>query len=917
MLLLVFCQNYFAQAPQGIQYQAIARDFSGNPIPNQNISVKFDIHDNTPLGTVVFSETHTGLTTNSFGLFNMVIGTQNPSGFQSINWGSGSKFIETSIDAGTGFVSISNTQLMSVPYALYAESSGNAGTNLPQGINGQILNYNGTAWDSTSAILINPAFILANKKFGIGTIPGFPFSLDVVGNSRVTGLSLADSIRTNNFRMLNGAGSGKVLTSDLLGNASWQIPSGNSGTNLPQGINGQILNYNGTAWDSTSAILINPAFILANKKIGIGTVPGSPFSLDVVGNSRVTGLSLADSIRTNNLRMINGSGSGKVLTSDLLGNASWQTLNQNFWGLNGNAGTNAGNFIGTTDAVPLQFFTKGSQRIFIDTLGRVGIGNANPSYLLHSAKTSSLNNDFTGVFDMISFATGSAYGIGGNIYGTGSGSFTGILATATGTSTGTITGIVSQVTGNGNGDKIGIKSKVVGSGGKTIGIQSLAKGVINDTTISIYSNGTGSPHSFALYTDTGKVYFKDSVGIGVFSPTAKLDVNGNAWIRNNLKVSTYTLPNTNGANGQVLTTLGNGATAWTSPGPGGTILPNANTGQFLFYNGTAWDSINRNNLFYNIGNNFFGIGTTNPNSNLEIYSNNPSLGIINNSGFGSSTLDLSNNTGTSASLRYDHGSNRMYFKTNSSDRMYLDGAGNLVLGNLNSISSGLNLGQNMNLVFEGNTNNSISTILNATDPTSNRLINLPDASGTLLLDPTSVSGDMIIRSGTSTVALPVGSLGDVLNVGPGNIPTWAPITSLLPAPQWIQAGTNISTAANINQVGIATSNVTSTLTVNGTFALSNIYTAPNGSFTLTVSASDPYSVFLIPFNGISINLPIASAVPGRIYTIKQIGISTLTTTIQSTGCNVEGTGTYTLTGPIGSGITLISDGANWWIIGKI
>ena len=64
-LLSVFAQ---AQAPQKINYQAIVRDASGQPLAGgTNVTVRFRIHDLSPSGAVVFTETNTAIT-NQFGL---------------------------------------------------------------------------------------------------------------------------------------------------------------------------------------------------------------------------------------------------------------------------------------------------------------------------------------------------------------------------------------------------------------------------------------------------------------------------------------------------------------------------------------------------------------------------------------------------------------------------------------------------------------------------------------------------------------------------------------------------------------------------------------------------------------------------------------------------------------------------------
>jgi len=83
------------QAPNAIPYQAVARDNSGNIIANQNISLRFSIHNATVSGTVVYSETQSA-TSNSLGLFSVNVGQGIViSGtFSSIAWNSGNKFLQ-------------------------------------------------------------------------------------------------------------------------------------------------------------------------------------------------------------------------------------------------------------------------------------------------------------------------------------------------------------------------------------------------------------------------------------------------------------------------------------------------------------------------------------------------------------------------------------------------------------------------------------------------------------------------------------------------------------------------------------------------------------------------------------------------------------------------------------------------------
>lgn len=113
----------FAQAPEAINYQAVARDGSGTPLVNQAVNVQFEIRQGGANGTPVFTETHS-LTTNPYGLFTASLGSgSNVIGdFSTIDWGTSSFYLHVTVN---GDAMPSATQLLSVPYALYAKESGN------------------------------------------------------------------------------------------------------------------------------------------------------------------------------------------------------------------------------------------------------------------------------------------------------------------------------------------------------------------------------------------------------------------------------------------------------------------------------------------------------------------------------------------------------------------------------------------------------------------------------------------------------------------------------------------------------------------------------------------------------------------------------------------------------------------------
>ena len=127
----------FAQSPNLMNYQGVARNAVGNVLPNQNVALRLTIRDGSATGASVYSETR-NVTTNAFGLFNVVVGSPGAvtsSGtIAGINWtafgaGAGPKFLQVEIDpvGGTSFVSVGATQLVSVPYAMNAAGAAPVG----------------------------------------------------------------------------------------------------------------------------------------------------------------------------------------------------------------------------------------------------------------------------------------------------------------------------------------------------------------------------------------------------------------------------------------------------------------------------------------------------------------------------------------------------------------------------------------------------------------------------------------------------------------------------------------------------------------------------------------------------------------------------------------------------------------------
>ena len=128
LLSLVFIAiSVFAQAPEGIIYQAEARDNLGNIIENESLDVKITILENDMDGAVVWEGLHS-VTTNKYGMFVLVIGTgTNTYGFSfnEISWGTNAHFLNVEVKTAGAFdwIDMGTTQFLSVPYALHAKTA--------------------------------------------------------------------------------------------------------------------------------------------------------------------------------------------------------------------------------------------------------------------------------------------------------------------------------------------------------------------------------------------------------------------------------------------------------------------------------------------------------------------------------------------------------------------------------------------------------------------------------------------------------------------------------------------------------------------------------------------------------------------------------------------------------------------------
>ena len=135
LIAIIFSTQLFAQAPNKMSYQAVIRNSSNALVVSKSIGMQISILQSSATGTAVYVERQFP-TTNANGLASIEIGTGTivSGSFSTINWANGPYFIktETDINGGSSYTITGTSQLMSVPYALFAANSAVG----PQGIQG-------------------------------------------------------------------------------------------------------------------------------------------------------------------------------------------------------------------------------------------------------------------------------------------------------------------------------------------------------------------------------------------------------------------------------------------------------------------------------------------------------------------------------------------------------------------------------------------------------------------------------------------------------------------------------------------------------------------------------------------------------------------------------------------------------------
>ncbi|MGZ3920452.1 MAG: beta strand repeat-containing protein, partial [Bacteroidia bacterium] len=292
-LFSIFFLHSFSQAPKLINYQGVVRNAAGVPVTSP-VKLKFEIFPVSSGGSSVFSEVQS-TNTNSLGLFSTQIGKNSS---LNINWGTGSWFLELSVDTtntGNSFVIIGRQQMVSVPFALYAENAGSAPAP-------SVTFSNNILYIGTNSVSLPPApvyfagnGIAINSGTIVNTAPDQTITIAGAGNALVNGpypdftvtaVPQVLSITNNVISLSSGGGSVVLPATSTTPNTS--LTSSGIATVTTSGTN-------------TFNIAVAPPNIIGTGGTTVGgTYPNLTINSPTVGPATINGAGIASTSSSGN-----------------------------------------------------------------------------------------------------------------------------------------------------------------------------------------------------------------------------------------------------------------------------------------------------------------------------------------------------------------------------------------------------------------------------------------------------------------------------------------------------------------------------------------------------------------------------------------------------------------------------------------
>jgi len=399
----------FSQAPQKINYQGIARDASGMVLKGGNIGLRFEIYN--PSQSELYSETQLVNVSPSSGVFVAEIGNGTQTStlpFTGLTWVNGPYLLRVSADpaGGTNYSIIGTQELLSVPYALYAEN-----TNIKVGnglaiSSGSIINtFTSSATPTITGsgmAMISPSgpslSYTVDVPIPVLTVNGNTISITPGNSQNLPVYSLATGGSTLALQMNGGAVSTVTLpvaaTASLI--AGENINLNQTGNTYTVGTPSYSINFPGGG------------LVEINNGIVSNTTAIPPTNLTLSGPANNSLTAGGNTVKLNTYSPGNG-----LFLSGTAPDYTMSMVPVNSWSVGGNGGTNpAFNYLGTSDGADLVIKTSGFERMRISGvggfIGNIGIRAAPSAYNLDIGGTVNikrfLNMDSIGAIPLVSSA---------------------------------------------------------------------------------------------------------------------------------------------------------------------------------------------------------------------------------------------------------------------------------------------------------------------------------------------------------------------------------------------------------------------------------------------------------------------------------------------------------------------------------
>jgi Chaperone of endosialidase len=393
---LFFVSSLFAalgQSPQKMTYQAVVRNASDVLVSNASIGMQISILQTSPTGIAVYIETHTPVTNiNGLATIEVGSGTVVAGSFSGIDWSAGPYYLKTDTDptGGTTYSISGTSQLLSVPYALYAESTGssfsgdyNDLTNAPTNV---------STFTNDAGYITNPNDADSDPSNELQSLQLVGSTLTLSGANSVT-LPAGGGANTLDLAYdQGGAGLGRTITTDA---GSVQI--NNTGANT-------------TGLEINSGVLNSTAALANVTGVGVGfraesTNPSNTFSAiqantnsSTALNSAILGNNSGAGYGVSGQVAVTATGAAGVFGNNLRTNGGFGVLGNGYNGVVGES------------TQPLGYGVYGSNTGGIAglSIGTYGVG-FNGIY----GQTTDIINGWSGYFTQDIGVDGSGYSIGG------------------------------------------------------------------------------------------------------------------------------------------------------------------------------------------------------------------------------------------------------------------------------------------------------------------------------------------------------------------------------------------------------------------------------------------------------------------------------------------------------------------------